>query len=195
MPGDVWQKFANLRMFYAWMFGHPGKKLLFMGGEFGQWREWNHDASLDWGLLQSPLHDGLRRLVQHLNYLYKSEPALWDLDDAYEGFEWIDFHDADNCVVAFLRRSREEELLVFAVNATPVVRYNYRMGVPNDGFYREIINTDGETYGGSNVGNLGGLQADGVEWQGRTHSIVVNLPPLAVIAFKREAPADSAEEP
>jgi 1,4-alpha-glucan branching enzyme len=195
MPGDEWQKFANLRMFYAWMFGHPGKKLLFMGGEFGQIREWNHDRGLDWELTNVPRHDGLRRLVQHLNYVYRKEPALWDMDDNYESFEWIDFHDADNCVVAFLRRSREGELVIFAVNATPVVRYNYRLGVPNDGFYREIINTDGETYGGSNVGNLGGLQADGVEWQGRTHSIVVNLPPLAVIAFKREAPNDSVEAP
>jgi 1,4-alpha-glucan branching enzyme len=189
MPGDEWQKFANLRLFYAWMFGHPGKKLLFMGGEFGQWREWNHDRGLDWDLTNLPRHDGLRRLVQHLNYVYRSEPALWDRDDSHESFEWIDFHDADNSVVAFLRRSQENEIMVFAVNATPIVRYNYRMGVPNDGFYREVINTDAETYGGSNVGNLGGLPAEAVEWQGRTHSIVINLPPLAVVAFKREAPA------
>jgi 1,4-alpha-glucan branching enzyme len=193
MPGDEWQKFANLRMFYAWMFAHPGKKLLFMGCEFGQVREWNHDRGLDWELTNLPRHDGLRRLVQHLNHVYRSEPALWDLDDTYEGFEWIDFHDADQCVVAFLRRSQEGELLVFAVNATPVVRYNYRLGLPLDGFYREIINTDGETYGGSNVGNLGGVASAPVEWQGRMHSIVINLPPLAVVAFKREAPNDSAE--
>ncbi len=192
MPGDEWQKFANLRMFYAWMYGHPGKKLLFMGGEFGQWREWDHDRSLDWDLTSLPRHDGLRRLVQHLNHVYRNEPALWDMDDTHEGFEWIDFHDADQCIVAFLRRSREGEILVFAVNATPVVRYNYRLGVPNDGFYREIINTDGETYGGSNVGNLGGLEAEAVEWQGRMHSIVVNLPPLAVIAFKGEASRSGA---
>ncbi len=192
MPGDEWQKFANLRMFYAWMYGHPGKKLLFMGGEFGQWREWDHDRSLDWDLTSLPRHDGLRRLVQHLNHVYRNEPALWDMDDTHEGFEWIDFHDADQCIVAFLRRSREGEVLVFAVNATPVVRYNYRLGVPNDGFYREIINTDGETYGGSNVGNLGGLEAEAVEWQGRMHSIVVNLPPLAVIAFKGEASRSGA---
>jgi 1,4-alpha-glucan branching enzyme len=191
MPGDEWQKFANLRMFYAWMFGHPGKKLLFMGDEFGQWREWNHDRSLDWDLTNLPRHDGLRRLVQHLNYVYRSEPVLWDRDDSHESFEWIDFHDADNSVVAFLRRSQENEVMVFAVNATPIVRYNYRMGVPYDGFYREVINTDAETYGGSNVGNLGGLPAEAVEWQGRTHSIVINLPPLAVVAFKREAPEAS----
>jgi 1,4-alpha-glucan branching enzyme len=194
MPGDEWQKFANLRMFYAWMYGHPGKKLLFMGGEFGQSKEWNHDVGLDWELTNLPRHDGLRRLVQHLNHVYRSEPALWDQDDTYEGFEWIDFHDADQCVVAFLRRSKEGELLVFAVNATPVVRYNYRLGVTLDGFYREIINTDGETYGGSNVGNLGGLPAEAVEWQGRTHSIVINLPPLAAVAFKREAEATGTGE-
>jgi 1,4-alpha-glucan branching enzyme len=186
MPGDEWQKFANLRMFYAWMFGHPGKKLLFMGGEFGQWNEWNHDRSLDWHLIESPRHDGLRRLVQHLNHIYKQEPALWDQDDSHEGFEWIDFHDADNCVVAFLRRSRAGDLLIFAVNATPVVRGNYRIGVPAGGFYREIVNTDAATYGGSNVGNLGGIQAEDAAWQGRTHSIAVNLPPLATVAFKLE---------
>src|SRR5438874_5228047 len=188
MPGDVWQKFANLRMFYAWMFGHPGKKLLFMGGEFGQWREWNHDASLDWGLLQSPLHDGLRRLVPHLNDLYKSEPALWDQDDAYEGFEWIDFHDADNSSVAFLRKARNGDTIVFVVNATPQVLHGYRIGVPEAGFYREIINTDGETYGGTNVGNMGGLEAAAQEWQGRRYSLQVEVPPLATIAFKLERP-------
>jgi 1,4-alpha-glucan branching enzyme len=187
MPGDVWQKFANLRMFYAWMYGHPGKKLVFMGGEFGQWREWNHDASLDWGLLQSPLNDGLRRLVQHLNYLYKSEPALWDQDDSYEGFEWIDFHDAENSVVVWMRKSGESEVIVFVVNATPVVRYNYHIGAPGAGYYREIINTDAETYGGSNVGNLGGINTTDEPWQGREHSLYVNLPPLATVAFKKES--------
>ena len=159
MPGDEWQKFANLRMFFAWMYGHPGKKLLFMGGEFGQWREWNHDTQLDWHLTNLPRHDGLRRLVQHLNYIYKSEPALWNLDDTYEGFEWIDFHDSENSVVSFLRKSQEGDVVVFIVNATPLVRYDYRLGVPQAGFYREIINTDAETYGGSNVGNMGGVQS------------------------------------
>ncbi|HYR23745.1 MAG TPA: 1,4-alpha-glucan branching protein GlgB [Chthoniobacterales bacterium] len=184
MPGDEWQKFANLRMFYAWMYGHPGKKLLFMGGEFGQWHEWNHDTSLDWHLLDLPKHDGLRRLVQHLNYIYKSEPALWQQDDSYEGFEWIDFHDADNSAVSFVRKSREGELIVFIVNATPIVRHNYRLGVPRAGFYREIINTDAETYGGGNVGNLGGAQSEDRQWMGREHSILIQLPPLATLAFK-----------
>src|SRR5438270_976787 len=186
MPGDEWQKFANLRMFYAWMYGHPGKKLLFMGGEFGQWHEWNHDEALDWHLTKLPKHDGLRRLVQHLNYLYKSEPALWDQDDSYQGFEWLDFSDAQNSVVAWMRRSREGETIVFIVNATPVVRYGYRIGAPAPGYYREVINTDGETYGGSNVGNLGGVSAVEEPWRERQYSLRVNLPPLACIAFKRE---------
>jgi len=187
MPGDEWQQFANLRMFFAWMYGQPGKKLLFMGGEFGQRREWNHDAELDWDLLGLPRHDGLKRLVQHLNYIYKTEPALWELDDTHEGFEWIDFHDADNSVVAFMRRSIAGEVIVFAVNATPLVREGYRLGVPGGGFYREIINTDAETYGGSNVGNMGGFEAEDFPWQGRTHSLLVSLPPLATVAFKLDA--------
>jgi 1,4-alpha-glucan branching enzyme len=187
MPGDEWQQFANLRMFYAWMYGHPGKKLLFMGGEFGQRREWNHDHELDWDLVALPRHDGLRRLVQHLNYVYKSEPALWDLDDSHEGFEWIDFHDADNSVVAFMRRSRDGDVIVFAVNATPLVRDGYRLGVPGGGFYREIINTDAETYGGGNVGNMGGFEAEDFPWQGRTHSLMISLPPLATVAFKLDS--------
>jgi len=190
MPGNEWQKFANLRMFYAWMYGHPGKKLLFMGGEFGQPSEWNHDGELEWELLGRPRHDGVRRLVQHLNYVYKTEPALWECDDTHEGFEWIDFHDADHSVVAFMRRSRGGEIIVFAVNATPVVRHGYRLGVPSAGFYREIINTDAETYGGTNVGNMGGFDAADFPWQGRTHSLMVSLPPLATIAFKREGKAE-----
>jgi 1,4-alpha-glucan branching enzyme len=186
MPGDEWQKFANLRMFLAWMYGHPGKKLLFMGGEFGQGNEWNHDTSLDWQLVSLPPHDGLRRLVQHLNYIYKSEPALWQLDDSYEGFDWIDFHDADNSVISFLRKSHDGDVVAFIVNATPMVRYDYRLGVPESGFYREVINTDAETYGGSNVGNFGGVQTQDVPWMGREQSILIHLPPLATLAFKRE---------
>ncbi|MGI9114679.1 MAG: 1,4-alpha-glucan branching protein GlgB [Chthoniobacterales bacterium] len=196
MPGDEWQKFANLRMFYAWMFGHPGKKLLFMSGEFGQWREWNHDKELDWYLAASPLHDGLRRLVQHLNYLYKSEPALWDLDDTYDGFEWIDFSDAANSVVSFIRKSREGDVIVFVINATPVVRYEYAVGVPRAGYYREVINSDAETYGGTNIGNLGGITAMEEPHHARSHSIKVNLPPLACVALKREEePASVSAQP
>jgi len=186
MPGDDWQKFANLRMFYAWMYGQPGKKLLFMGGELGQRNEWNHDTQLDWDLLELPQHDGLRRFVQHLNYIYKSEPALWQQDDNYEGFEWIDFHDAENSVVSFMRKSRDGDIVVFVVNATPIVRHDYRLGVPGAGFYREIINTDAETYGGSNVGNLGGVQGEDRQWMARQHSILIQLPPLATVVFKLE---------
>jgi len=185
MPGDVWQKFANLRLFYAWMYAHPGKKLLFMGGEFGQWTEWNHDTSLDWHLLQLPEHDGLRRLVQHLNWLYRNEPALWDQDDTYAGFEWIDFHDADNSVVAFQRKSVTGQALVFVINATPVPRECYRVGVNGAGRYEEILNSDAQTYGGSNVGNYGGVQAEELAWQGKSHSICLRLPPLGVVGLKR----------
>jgi 1,4-alpha-glucan branching enzyme len=185
MPGDAWQKFANLRMFYGWMYAHPGKKLLFMGGEIGQWKEWNHDESVDWHLLQYPLHDGVRRLVQHLNYLYTSEPAFSENDDTYLGFEWIDFHDADNSVLTFMRKSESGSTVVLVVNATPVVRHYYRVGAPGEGWYEEILNTDAGIYGGSNVGNYGGLHADAIPWQGRSHSLVLTLPPLATIGFKR----------
>jgi 1,4-alpha-glucan branching enzyme len=187
MPGDVWQKFANLRMFYAWMYAHPGKKLLFMGQEFGQWREWNHDTSLDWHLCNAPEHDGLKRLVIHLNWLYKNEPALFDQDDTYAGFEWIDFHDSDNSVIAFMRKSRTGQVLVFVVNATPVPREAYRVGVNDGGWYEEVLNTDAQTYGGGNIGNYGGQHAETTSWQGRSHSILLNLPPLAMIGFKRHA--------
>jgi 1,4-alpha-glucan branching enzyme len=132
------------------MFAHPGKKLLFMGGEFGQWVEWNHNQSLDWHLLDSPLHGGVRRLIQHLNHLYTNEPVFWELDDSYEGFEWVDFHDSDNSVVAFLRKAKSGPTFLFVVNATPVPRHAYRVGAPGEGWYEEILNTDAETYGGSN---------------------------------------------
>jgi 1,4-alpha-glucan branching enzyme len=190
MPGDMWQKFANLRMFYALMWAHPGKKLLFQGGEFGQWSEWRHSQSLDWHLTQFPLHGGLSRLIQHLNHLYKTCPAFYELDDTNDGFEWIDFHDSDNSVVAFLRKSSEGQIVVFAMNGTPVVRGGYRIGVPRAGFYREVLNTDAEVYGGSNVGNMGGLQAEPIPWQGRDFSIQIELPPLAMVGFLlEEAPA------
>jgi 1,4-alpha-glucan branching enzyme len=185
MPGDAWQKFANLRMFYAWMYSYPGKKLLFMGGEFGQWQEWNHDRSLDWHLLQFPMHAGLRRLVQHLNHLYRKEPALWQFDDSYEGFEWIDFHDAESSIVAYFRKAHDGPILIFAVNATPVPRHAYRIGAAGEGWYEEVLNTDADTYGGSNVGNYGGVHADAIPWQGQSHSISINLPPLGVVAFKK----------
>lgn len=188
MPGDDWQKFANLRMFFGWMWAHPGKKLLFQGGEFGQWAEWNHGQSLDWHLCGAPLHAGLKRLVQHLNNLYKQEPAFYELDDTWEGFDWIDFHDADNSVVAFLRRDKSGGIIIFVVNATPVPRFSYRVGAPFAGFYREVLNTDAEAYGGSNIGNYGGFHAEAIAWQGRDYSLNLNLPPLATIGLKWEAP-------
>ncbi len=185
MPGDDWQKFANLRMFLAYMWAHPGKKLIFQGTEFGQWSEWKYNQSLDWHLTQLPLHDGLRRLVQHLNHLYRQEPAFYELDDSYEGFEWIDFGDADNSVLSFARKSRNGDVLLFVVNATPVIREGYRVGAPGAGFYQEILNTDAQTYGGSNAGNCGGMEAEKTFWQGRDHSLNLRLPPLSVIGFKR----------
>ncbi len=192
MPGDVWQKFANLRMFYAWMYAHPGKKLLFMGGEFGQWSEWNHNQSLDWHLLQGEKHDGLSRMIQHLNWLYRSEPALYDQDDSYAGFQWIDFHDADQSVVAFQRTSSDGQVIVFIVNATPVPREGYRIGVNNHGFYQEILNTDAATYGGSNIGNFGGVWSEEIAWQGRSRSLLLRLPPLALIGLRWTKPAPVA---
>ena len=185
MPGDPWQKFANLRMFYAWMYAHPGKKLLFMGCELGQLKEWNHNQSIDWHLLQYPLHDGLRRLVQHLNFLYKSEPAFSEDDDSYAGFEWIDLRDADNSIFTFARKGKSGSTLLFAVNATPVPRHAYRVGAPGEGWYEEILNTDAGIYGGGNIGNWGGMHADPIPWQGRSHCLCLTLPPLSTIGFKR----------
>jgi 1,4-alpha-glucan branching enzyme len=167
------------------MYAHPGKKLLFMGGEIAQWKEWNHDQSIDWNLLEYPQHSGLRRLVQHLNYLYRNDPAFSQNDDSYAGFEWIDFHDSDNSVMTFLRRSESGSAVVVIVNGTPVPRHAYRVGAPGEGWYEEILNTDAEAYGGSNVGNYGGVHADAIPWQGRSHSLSVTLPPLATIALKR----------
>ena len=188
MPGDMWQQFANLRMFLAWMWSHPGKKLIFQGIEFGQWSEWKHDQSLDWHLTNFSLHDGLRRLVQHLNWLYTHEPAFYELDDTYEGYEWIDFHDSDNSVWSYMRKARDGSTVVFIVNATPVVRGGYRVGVNESGWYEEVLNTDAETYGGSNVGNWGGRHAEHWGWQGKPYSIAVDLPPLSVNAFKLSRP-------
>jgi 1,4-alpha-glucan branching enzyme len=185
MPGDTWQKFANLRTFYAWMYAHPGEKLLFMGCEIGQWQEWNYNQSVDWHLLQHPLHDGLRRLVQHLNFLYKTEPVFSEDDDSYAGFEWIDFHDTDDSIFTFLRKAKSGSTLLFAVNATPVPRHTYRIGAPGAGWYEEILNTDAGIYGGGNIGNWGGMHADSISWQERSHSLCLTLPPLSTIGFKR----------
>jgi 1,4-alpha-glucan branching enzyme len=186
MPGDDWQKAANLRAYYGFMYGHPGKKLLFMGAEFGQTREWHHDRSLDWHLLdQGPYHRGLQRFVRDLNHLYRGEPALHQLDDQPAGFEWIDGSDAEAGVVAFVRRARSrDDFVVVASNFTPVARPGYRLGVPEPGFYHERLNSDAEAYGGGNAGNAGGVWSEPVPWHGRPHSIAVVLPPLATVVFK-----------
>ena len=185
MPGDDWQKFANVRAFFAYMMTHPGKKLLFMGCEVGQWEEWNYSSSVRWDLLQYDRHRNLQRLVQTLNELYRSSPALYQVDFYHSGFEWIDFHDGENSVIAFLRRAEKPEDFIFvACNFTPVVRDGYGFGVPVPGFYREILNTDADMFGGSNVGNGGGVMSTEGPQHGRPHKITITLPPLAVVAFQ-----------
>jgi 1,4-alpha-glucan branching enzyme len=161
MPGDEWQKFANLRMFLAWMYGQPGKKLLFMGGELGQWNEWNHAGSLDWHLLEGREHEGLRLLVRDLNRAYAAEPALWSCDFESAGFEWLDAWNADENVIAFLRISPSTgRRLLCVCNFSPVPRTSYRLGLPGPGMYREILNTDASCYAGGNRGNGGGVFAE-----------------------------------
>lgn len=185
MPGDLWQKFANVRAFLGYMYAHPGKKLLFMGNDFGQFREWDEGRSLDWHLLEYDSHRGLQQCVRDLNRLFVEEPALHQEDFGWEGFEWIDFHDVDNSIIAFLRWTRDRtDCIVVVSNFTPVPREGYRVGVPKPGFYREILNSDAEIYGGSNVGNAGGLPADEIPWQGQPASILITLPPLATVYFK-----------
>jgi 1,4-alpha-glucan branching enzyme len=184
MPGDYWQKFANVRAFLAYMYGHPGKKLLFMGSEIGQWDEWNHDLSIQWHLLGFPLHEKLQHFTRELNKLYREQPALWEVDFHYSGFEWVDFHDVDKSIIAFIRRPRESgRFLLVCCNFTPVPRTNYRFNVPAAGIYREIFNTDSEDYGGSNMGNGGAVLSQTAE-VGGGHSIAVTLPPLGVLIFE-----------
>ncbi len=185
MPGDMWQKFANLRLLLAYQWGHPGKKLLFMGGEFGQWEEWNHAQSLDWHLLQWSSHRGLQRLVADLNVVYRDQPALHQVDFDWQGFEWLELHDWENSGLAFLRRGRDpREQVVVACNFTPVPRHNYRIGVPTAGHYCEILNSDAEIYGGSNMGNYGGVWAVPEPHGGQKFHINLTLPPLSVVFLK-----------
>jgi 1,4-alpha-glucan branching enzyme len=187
MPGDYWQQFANLRALYGYMVGHPGKKLLFMGGEFGQWNEWSEAGQLDWMLLDFDPHRRLQQYVRDLNRLYASEPALHEVDFSWEGFQWIDFRDVDQSIVTFIRRAKNpDDFVVVAANFTPVPRGGYRVGVPVPGFYREILNSDSAHYGGSNMGNAGGLPADDIPWQGQPHSLLITVPPLAVMFLKPE---------
>ncbi len=184
MPGDRWQKFANLRAYYGFMCTMPGKKLLFMGAEIAQEREWSHDRGLDWHLLDDPSHRGVQGLVRDLNGLYRALPALHELDCEAEGFEWIDCNDAEQSVISYLRRAGGEGAFAVVVcNFTPVVRHEYRIGVPIGGLYRERLNTDAAEYGGSGVGNLGGKTAEEVPCHGRAYSLSLTLPPLATLVL------------
>jgi 1,4-alpha-glucan branching enzyme len=185
MPGDDWQKFANLRALYAYMYGHPGKKLLFMGNEFGQWDEWNHDKSLDWHLLQYDRHKQIQLLVKDLNRLHVGEPAFHEYDFDDRGFEWIDGSDWEGSIIIFLRKTSAcQDKILVGCNFTPVVRLKYRVGVPAGGNWREILNSDGKEYGGSGVGNAGGVHAKNVPWRGRNFSLEINLPPMGVLYLK-----------
>ncbi|MGE5327148.1 MAG: 1,4-alpha-glucan branching protein GlgB [Deltaproteobacteria bacterium] len=187
MTGDTWQQFANLRSLFAYQFTHPGKKLMFMGGEFGQWIEWNVNASLDWNLLDYAPHRELRQLVADLNRIYRTEPALHEVEFEYSGFEWIDFHDVDRSVIAYIRRGRHRgQYVVMVCNFTPVPRYDYRVGVPEACFYREIMNTDATQYGGSGVTNQPGRQGEAQPWQSQPCSLQLTLPPLGVVILKPE---------
>ena len=187
MPGDLWQTFANLRLLYGYMFAHPGKKLMFMGDEIAQRNEWDHDTSLEWHLLEYAPHQGIQNLVSDLNALYAREAALHEVDFEWHGFEWLDCNDADASILSFLRRAKHQEnFMVVVVNCTPVMRENYRVGAPEPGFYREAMNTDAERYGGTNVGNLGGVEAEAVPWNNHPYSLNLRLPPLGAVYFKRE---------
>jgi 1,4-alpha-glucan branching enzyme len=186
MPGDAWQKYASLRLLFGYMYAHPGKKLLFMGGEFAQWREWNHDRSLDWHLLADPAHGAIRQYVQALNALYQAEPALHQADFDAGGFRWIDCNDIENSVVSLVRYARDRrDSVVMVCNFTPVPRMAYRIGVPEAGFYAELLNSDAAAYGGSNVGNQGGVASEPIATHGFDQSVSLTIPPLGCLLLKR----------
>ena len=187
MPGDTWQQFANLRLLFGYMWAHPGKKLLFMGGEFGQRREWSHEEALEWWVLRYPEHEGIQRWVADLNAFYRAQPALYEVDFEPAGFEWVDCHDADASVLSFLRKPRAGTPVLAVGNFTPVPRHNYTLGVPQGGWWRELLNSDAQIYGGSGMGNLGGVEAAPVPAHGRQHSLSLTLPPLAMLLLKPEA--------
>jgi len=186
MPGDEWRQFANVRAFLAYMWGHPGKKLLFMGQDIGQREEWNSAGQVRWELLEFDYHRKLQALVRELNRIYRSSPALYQVDFHYRGFEWVDFRDSANSVIAFLRRAEDpKDFILFCCNFTPVARTGYEFGVPEEGFYEEILNTDSELFGGSNLGNGGLVSSRPIPKHGHPSSIAVTLPPLAVVAFRK----------
>jgi 1,4-alpha-glucan branching enzyme len=187
MPGDLWQKYANLRLLYGFMYGHPGKKLLFMGDEFGQESEWNHEASLDWHLLNEPLPSGLQRWVKDLNRTHREQSALHRMDFDKDGFQWVDTNDWENSVISFLRLDTEsDEKILVVCNLTPIPRENYHVGVAEAGFWKEILNSDAGIYGGSNSGNGGGLHTTPVQAHGMYDSLPLTLPPLSVLMLKHE---------
>ena len=188
LPGDDWQKFANLRLLYGFMFGHPGKKLLFMGSEFGQWSEWNHETSLDWHLLDTPLHRALQRWVRDLNTFYRGQRALHELDFDSGGFAWVDCTDFQRSVISFLRRGRNPaDQLLLVCNFTPAVRQNYRVGVPRSGLWKELLNSDALLYGGSGQGNFGGVEAVPLPVHGQPFSLSMTLPPLGMLVYQHES--------
>jgi 1,4-alpha-glucan branching enzyme len=186
MPGDEWQKYANLRLLYGYMFGHPGKKLLFMGGEFAQRSEWNHDTSLDWHAFEYPLHSGMQRWVRDLNTLYRGEPSLYEIEFDSSGFEWVDCNDFERSVISFIRKGKNPgDATLFVCNFTPVPRHNYRVGVPFGGDWKEILNSDAPLYGGSGQGNMGSaITASPLPIHGRSHSLNMTLPPLGLVVFR-----------
>ncbi len=192
MPGDEWQSNANLRLMFGYMYGHPGKKLLFMGGEIAQWKEWDHDESLEWHILEYLGHQGIQNWVKDLNHLYKKEPALYELDFSNNGFEWIDFHDWEQSVLSFIRKDKDNRTIILVVfNFTGVPRQDYIVGVPRKGVWKEMLNSDSKTYGGSGCGNSGRVTASDVPAQARDHSISITLPPLGVLFFKSNSPPKS----
>ncbi|MBU1105538.1 MAG: 1,4-alpha-glucan branching protein GlgB [Candidatus Riflebacteria bacterium] len=185
MPGDFWQKFANMRLLFSMMWAMPGKKLLFQGSDFGQWNEWNSNQSLDWHLLEYDSHKGLQRLLTHLNHLYRTETCLHLKDCDHTGFEWINFDDSGNSLISWVRKGdNPDDMMVFVANFTPVPHTDYRLGVPKEGYYKEILNSDSEMYFGSNVGNYGGRWTEKYGWHYRDQSILIDVPPLAIIGFK-----------
>jgi len=185
MPGDEWQRFANLRLLYGYMYAHPGKKLLFMGNEFGQWREWDHDSSLDWHLTRYPLHKGIQDWVRDLNTLVKKEPALYKYDFEPRGFQWIDCNDSEQSTLSLIRLADKlEDTILCVLNFTPVPREHYKVGVPVHGFWRELLNSDAVCYGGSGMGNMGGVHSKDRPWHGRPYHLEITLPPLGCLFFK-----------
>jgi 1,4-alpha-glucan branching enzyme len=186
MAGDEWQKFANLRLLFGYMFTQPAKKLLFMGDEFGQWAEWQHDSSLEWHVLQFGFHHGAQRWVRDLNAFYRNEPALYETDFIPDGWRWIDADDSDNSVLTFMRLRKDQTApIVIACNFTPVPRLGYRVGVPHAGYWRELLNSNAAIYGGTDQGNHGGMMSDPIACHGHENSLLLDLPPLGMVVFKQ----------